>query len=418
MKNSGLRRYALSTCVTATLLAGCSGSQPPTGAPGAPPQARALAARPDSANYDVVYSFGTPPDGGCPVASLIDVGGTLYGTTSAGGGYTSRSCTSSGNFDGTVFSVTPGGMEKVLHSFAGQSDGATPLAALIDVDGTLYSTTRSGGGQNTGGGTVFSITTSGREHVLHAFGPRKHDGGAPDAPLIAFKGNLYGATTIGGKTFSGGGTFFSLTTGGTEKVLHFFGGRRGAEVQSGLIDVAGVLYGTASTGGAHKKGAVFRITPTGREKVLHSFSGSPDGERPFASLIDVNGTLYGTTYYGGAYNNGGTVYSITTSGVEKVLYSFAGSPDGSSPNAGLIDVNGTLYGTTVKGGAYCPDSGGGCGTVFSLTTGGTEQVLHSFAGKPDGELPYAGLIEVDGTLYGTTKNGGTYQQGTVFALNP
>jgi uncharacterized repeat protein (TIGR03803 family) len=289
---------------------------------------------------------------------------------------------------------------------------------LIDVDGTLYSTTRWGGGQSTGGGTVFSITTSGKEHVLHAFGPRKSDGGNPDAPLIAFKGNIYGATTIGGKTFSGGGTFFSLTTGGTEKVLHFFGGRRGAAVQAGLIDVGGVLYGAASTGGAYKKGAVFRITPTGSEKVLHSFSGSPDGWRPFASLIDVNGTLYGTTYYGGAYNNGGTVYSITTSGVEKVLYSFAGSPDGSNPNAGLIDVNGTLYGTTVKGGAYRSDSGDGCGTVFSLTTGGTEQVLHSFGGTPDGALPYAGLIEVDGTLYGTTYIGGTYDQGTVFGMTP
>jgi uncharacterized repeat protein (TIGR03803 family) len=77
----------------------------------------------------------------------------------------------------------------------------------------------------------------------------------------------------------------------------------------------------------------------------------------------VNGTLYGTTFYGGSYG-AGTVFSITTSGMEKLLYSFCSQnacADGSNPSAGLIDVSGTLYGTTEYSCAH------GDGTAFALT---------------------------------------------------
>jgi uncharacterized repeat protein (TIGR03803 family) len=95
--------------------------------------------------------------------------------------------------------------------------------------------------------------------------------------------------------------------------------------------------------------------------VLYSFKGgSEDGEYPEAGLINVKGTLYGTTYDGGA-NGDGTVFAITTSGAETVLHSFkGGSGDGEDPEAGLLNVKGTLYGTTFEGGAN------GDGTVFSL----------------------------------------------------
>jgi uncharacterized repeat protein (TIGR03803 family) len=133
----------------------------------------------------------------------------------------------------------------------------------------------------------------------------------------------------------------------------------------------------------------------------------------------VGGTLYGTTCNGGA-NGYGTVYKITTSGTESVLYSFAGSPsDGACPVAGLTNVGGTLYGTTCDGGANggsgrpCGGIGAtGYGTVYKITTSGTESVLHSFAGPPsDGLTPFGGLINVGGTLYGTTL-------GTVFSIVP
>jgi len=156
--------------------------------------------------------------------------------------------------------------------------------------------------------------------------------------------------------------------------------------------------------------------------VLHSFGKGKDGANPSAGLIDVGGTLYGTTSLGGARSCNhtdacGTVFSITPSGTEKMLHHFAGGTDGSDPAAPLIDVNGVLYGTTEYGGVHSC-SGGGCGTVFSITPSGKERVLHAFAAKPDGAEPVAGLVEVDGTLYGTTQVGGSSGYGTVFALTP
>jgi hypothetical protein len=152
-------------------------------------------------------------------------------------------------------------------------------------------------------------------------------------------------------------------------------------------------------------------------------------------LIDVKGTLYGTTTLGGTGSCGGTgpscgtVYSVTTKGKEKILHNFAGGSDGLNPIGPLIDVEGKLYGTTAGAFSFAPldvlaptwerDSGcgGGCGTVFSITTTGTEKVLYHFSGGADGEQPDAPLTNVKGTLYGTTFYGGK-GWGTIFELSP
>jgi uncharacterized repeat protein (TIGR03803 family) len=360
-------------------------------------------------SYQVLYSFGDFPDGRYPGASLIDVKGTLYGTTSDGG---------ANRYYGTVFSVTSGGTEKVLYSFGKEPDGDGPVAGLIDVDSTLYGTTLRGGA-NLKSGTVFSVTTDGVEKVLHSFGKAREDGQYPHAGLIDVGGTLYGTTAKGGASAvcnSGCGTVFSITTGGKMKLLHSFGGGSdGASPEAGLIDVNGTLYGTTREGGTYNGGTVFSITIGGTENVLHSFGSGSDGASPDAGLIDVDGTLYGTTTYGGTHarcvSGCGTVFSITRSGSEKVLHSFDDT-DGSLPHAGLIAVNGTLYGTTSSGGKYEQ------GTVFSAGKGGTERVLHSFGGSSDGRTPFASLIDVKGTLYGTTSNGGRHLRGTVFALSP
>jgi uncharacterized repeat protein (TIGR03803 family) len=157
-----------------------------------------------------------------------------------------------------------------------------------------------------------------------------------------------------------------------------------------------------------------RQTSGSSYKVVYNFAGGSDGARPLAGLINVNGTLYGTTVQGGGEGcyksfGCGTVFSVTPSGQETVLHAFTGGSDGANPKAGLIDVNGTLYGTTFHGGdTKCNGrSGVGCGTVFSITPSGAETVLHGFTGPPDGAWPAAGLRDVNGTLYGTTAEGGT-----------
>lgn len=149
--------------------------------------------------------------------------------------------------------------------------------------------------------------------------------------------------------------------------------------------------------------------------VVYFFKGGPsDGANPTAGLVDVGGTLYGTTVVGGADAHG-TVFKVKTGGgADHLLHSFKGGPgDGAGPLAGLIDVGGTLYSTANGGGAH--DSG----TVFRITTaGGGYKVLYSFKGGNDGATPDASLINVGGTLYGTTFNGGTHGKGTVFKVTP
>jgi uncharacterized repeat protein (TIGR03803 family) len=153
--------------------------------------------------------------------------------------------------------------------------------------------------------------------------------------------------------------------------------------------------------------------------VLYSFcrlQNCTDGATPEDGLIDVKGMLYGTTVAGG--NSGcGTVFSVDArTGTEAVVYSFCSRQnctDGEAPAASLLEVNEELYGTTVLGGTY------GSGTVFALEPQiGKETVIHSFGSGTDGEDPEADLVDVNGTLYGTTASGGAHGEGTVFSVTP
>lgn len=431
MKNRYFGRLALSIGTATALLAGCgSGSPWPIGAPGATPQIRAVAGRSGPSSYHVVYKF-RGSRGTWPLAPLLDVNGTLYGTTSEGGAF----------HLGTVYSISPSGAQTVLHSFAGNPDGASPYAGLAFVGGSLYGTTYDGGAE--GVGTVFSVSPSGSEKVLYSF-TGGSDGGLPSAGLIDVNGTLYGTTAFGGDlsctgAYPGCGTVYSITTSGSENVLHrFTDGSDGAFPDAELLNVGGTLYGTTAFGGdPHCEslysscGTVYRITTSGSEKTIYRFAGGSDGVMPVGGLIEVKGKLFGATRDGGGTGCGhpgcGVVYRVSTSGAEKVLHRFGSgsNSDGGDPEGDLVDVNGTLYGTTRFGGVTC--SGGLCGpgTIYSVTTTGTEAVLYRF-NSGTGRNPSAGLVEAGGVLYGTTNFGGRGCPrreliggcGTVFAFSP
>lgn len=396
----------------AALFAACGGSQSPIGASGAMAQSDANRFGHKAGIAEkVIYSFsggsGSTADGVYPRAGLIEASGKLYGTTFEGGVYGLKR-----DFRGlgTVFSVTPDGTEAVLHRFKG-TDGKYPLAGLLDVNDTLYGTTKGGGG---GHGVIFSITPSVEQNVLYAF-KRRSKGATLYAGLIAVNGTMYGTTAAGGSSNCGDkygcGTVFKITPEGKENVLYRFRSNGdGVSPAADLVNINGTLYGTTEAGG-EDYGIVFGIAPSGKETVLHRFtSGASDGAEPWAGLVNVNGTLYGTTFNGGAYY-GGTIFSITPSGEETLLHSFGASGDGVYPEAGLINVNGILYGTTYAGGAN------NRGTVFSITPSGTETVLYSFGtNSGDGKGPVAAPIDVKGTLYGTTVFGGARNHGTVYSV--
>jgi len=191
----------------------------------------------------------------------------------------------------------------------------------------------------------------------------------------------------------------------------------------------------ASTGGASYAMRLFaaknQVAPAfGAFQILYDFSGNPDGASPHSPILVGNGQLFGTTQDAGAYGDG-TVYELIPGPggyTEKVVYSFEGSPDGNTPDAGLVaDEAGNLYGTTTFGGSGCIGGRYGyCGVVFKLTpsaSGYSESVIYSFQGPPDGEDPNSSLIlDRSGALYGTTSLGGTSTCnggcGTVFKLTP
>lgn len=424
MSAMSLNRYAASI-IAAALLAACGGSQPLI-APGYMPQTRAVAPAGNgvdriqaAASYRVLHKF-EPSDGENPEGGLIRVKSQLYGTTFSGG---SGSCGSGGC--GTVYKLSKHGVETVLHDFGVSPDGINPFSGVINVNGTLYGTTVAGG--RFSHGTVYSISTSGKEKVLYSFAGGS-DGANPVAGLINVNGTLYGTTQSGGVNSqcggSGCGTVFSLTAGGKEKVLYSFkGGSDGVYPFAPLIDVDGTLYGTTYIGGGSPCsyggcGIVFTVNASGAEKVLYRFKGGSDGSGPQGSLIDLQGTLYGTTAYGahsGCVDGCGSVYRISLTGKEKVLHRFGSGSDGLRPDAGLTEVNGKLYGTTESGGGP-----GQNGTIYSITTSGTEKVVYRLSGY-EGKYPTAPLLDVNGRLYSTTSAGGNGTgsgYGTVFVLMP
>ncbi len=418
MKTVDFGRYALRCGLAAVMVSGCAG---PTGIPGGTPMRMAVHEQ-SGLKYTVLYNFGGyPTDGVNPQAGLADLNGTLYGTTIGGG----SGCYQSGGC-GTVFAVARSGAESVLHSFAGGEDGAWPYAGLTFFNGLLYGTT-SGGASSSG--TIFKMTASGTETVLHNF-EGTPDGSSPQAPLVGVGSTLYGTTVYGGSQ-EDRGAVFQVAASGAETVLHsFFGSRAGHRdgkyPEANLLNVNGTLYGTTYEGGEFDKGAVFKITSSGVESVLHNFRGGPtDGSYPRGALVYVNGMLYGTTSGGGIggcngcgnHEHFGTVFQMTPSGKERLLYRFKGYPnDGAVPDAELVYDRGTFYSTTQSGGANCAISHG-CGTIFSITPSGSEAVLYSFLPR-DGAAPLSGLIDINGILYGTTEDGGTYDGGTVYSFSP
>lgn len=390
--------------------------------------AASAAAAHASKGYSDLYSFCAkgPPctHGALPYSGVIaDASGNLYGTTLLGG---ANSSCSGGSGCGTIFEITTAGKETVLYSFCKQAacaDGASPRATpLRDASGNLFGTTEFGGASNNG--AVYELTASGTESVLYSFCSQANcaDGSAPYAGLVADgKGNFYGTTKSGGA--NGCGVVFKLSSKGRETILHSFGAHAndGCVLQAGVIlDKSGNLFGSTSQGGAANGGTVFEISVKKgkeKEKVLYSFCSKPDctdGDGPSAVIQDTSGNLYGTTGIGGT-NGNGVLFTVSPTGVESVVHSFCAKKNCADGGSPYAGLLAVSKFKKLIGTTVAGGSANG-GVVFQFE-GKKEQVLHSFGSNTeDGGAPYGGVIVAKGWLYGTTTNGAADGFGAVFKL--
>lgn len=353
-----------------------------------------------------LHSFSSNIDGENPVAGLVydGAGGYLYGTTTSGGLYGR----------GTIFRIKPDGTSfETIYDFLAGTDPFSPQAALIKgSDGKLYGTSRLGGAN--GLGTVFSLDVSTMPvtlTTLHSFVGGATDGAGPVASLLESGGYLYGTTAEGGA--SGFGTVFKFdTSAGSMLWFASFDGTNGSSPRGGVVEKGGDFYGTADSGGSSGSGTVFKVTSSGALTKVYDFG---NGQRPFAGLtLGADGLLYGTTREGGA-NFHGTVFRLDPSAtpvVDDTRHSFNGT-DGAAPTTGLVlGSDGRLFGTTSEGGP------GGYGTAYWVNpTFPTFGVFYADPGT-EGAGPFSPLYrDGGGVLYGTASVGGNSVGGAVYKLD-
>jgi uncharacterized repeat protein (TIGR03803 family) len=343
-------------------------------------------------NYTVLHSFCSTTsngDGASPYGTLAQNGdGYVYGAASHGNAANT----------GVIFKLaTDGSSITALHSFSATSggsnvDGAIPYGSpIIGATNTLFGFT--GLARNHGGayaeGTVYSVTTGGMFSPLHSFcAPGEWCGWGhltDDANLQNLikgsDGNFYGTVEYGGSY--GNGIVFKITPSRTFTVLHEFSSIRdtttprfmncdGANPLGTLVEGRyGFLYGTTYYGGANGTGGIFQISMDGSSFVfLYSFTS--DGTYPYAGVIYASdGNYYGTTFLGGA-NRFGTIYKMSPPGT--MLPVFNAEPNTVYTSSPITMAGLTGNTITITGGEYSVNGGAFTSSPGTIHTNDTLQV--------------------------------------------
>jgi uncharacterized repeat protein (TIGR03803 family) len=367
--------------------------------------------------FSVVHSFsfvfagaGTNPTG-----VTVDSVGNLLGVTDGANAV-----------DGAVlFKLTPikgAYVEQVLHSFSCSFDGCVPegAPAIDPSSGNVFATTAQGAANNVGSFVEFSPDGPiYNESGLFPF-TRQSGDQAFSTPLI--QGQRAYVTTCCDGPKGANGSIITFTTSGLQ-VVSVFTLPDGKPYWSLVSDATGVLFGAAVPSGS-TGGYVYRYLPNtsgangGTSSVVFAFTGGSSGSYPAGPvLLGASGTIYGVTS-GGGTSGYGVIYKLTPTAsgyTETVLHSFTGPPDGAYPDdVGLVSDGKFLWGTTTQGG----DKSCNCGTLFSISTSGTQYLIRHTFSYTDGSSPSGSLATYKGDIYGVAGLGGPSGVGVVYRYKP
>lgn len=383
----------------------------------------------DGTAFTVLVDFDSDTTGRHPFGGLIQAAdGDLYGTAFEGGS----------NGGGTVFRLNPNGtgFSAIVNFDASPARGGNPETGVIQgADGMLYGATSYGRSDY---GSIFKVSTDGTGYSVLLDFDFDAAGAYPFGGVMQGPNDrLYGTAQHGGS--NGIGTIYRLDSDGSgftvlKNLSHEIPeipeipegppqmAETGAHPFAGVIQgTDGILYGTASNGGAYSGGTVYQLAPDGTDfAVVLNMDPATTGAHPQAEVIQgADGALYGTCLSGGALyagtafkvNRDGTGATVLRSFFFNGLYETFFEPH---HPVGLVQLDGgTLYGTTMYGGAS------GNGTLFRLEPDGTGFGILVDFDYPTGWLPESSPIRgMDGALYGTTSYGGTLGFGVVFKVNP
>jgi uncharacterized repeat protein (TIGR03803 family) len=351
--------------------------------------------------------YGTTSAGGHQVSGCSDG----YGFTGCGGVFELERRSS-----GWIF--------KPLYEFQGGNDSGNPgLGVTIGPDGALYGLTANVFRLQPPPTFCTSVTCPWRETILYHF-PSGPDGAGPSSRLIFDSpGNMYGVTFFGGQ-YNDGSVYELSPSGGTwnENTIYSFNHDSqgyGVYFPGGqlAIDPSGNLYGSAAcnTNLSCFYGAVWQLQPSQSGwnlNEIYQFNGY-NGYSPEALIRDSSGNLFGATNGDGARDSA-AVYELTPSNGQwnySELYNYGGFGDDTTA-ALTMDSAGNLYGANAIT---------GYGSIFELTptsTGWTATTLHTFNGSDGGGATGTIVIDSDGNLYGTTIKGGLFDYGVIWEITP
>jgi uncharacterized repeat protein (TIGR03803 family) len=333
---------------------------------------------------------------------IIDAQGNLYGASQYGGIYSSN-----GNGDGTVYKVTPSGKLKVLYNFGvSPTDGIRPIGPLTrDAAGNFYGTTAAGGANGTG--TVFKLTPQGVETVLTSF--PNNNVGAYAIPgggvTLDSHGNIYGYVTKWLGFNADGGDIFKLTPEGVYGIVYDWcpgGVCSSAEGPTGTLvrNPTGGFFG-ATTGNYTPSGNVFALSAQNTIDVLYTFS-SPLGAKT-SPVLDGAGNLFGIA--GEPFGaGGGIVFEITPDGIESTVYTFPSRYGYNGYGPPILDAAGNLYDTT--------EINTPLDIVFKVSPAGEETVLYTGQSVD----PTGVVMDKAGNLYTTCFFCGINHTGSIGKL--